>query len=194
MDYARERKGTVRRATRTLLLAAAVALILPTQARADGFVEPFAGTNWGSDINNGRGVVGASAGYMGAGIIGGEFDFGFSPKFFGSKSDFGNNSVITAMGNLIVGIPVGGTFGPGVRPYASGGIGLFRSQVENNNNVFDVVDSTNDFGWNAGAGVMGYFSQHVGLRGDIRYLRSTDDHGAADGLHFWRLTAGVTFR
>ena len=28
-----------------------------------------------------------------------------------------------------------------------------------------------DAGWNAGGGVMGYFAQHIGLRGDLRYLR-----------------------
>ncbi len=60
-------------------------------------------------FDNGRAGFGVTAGAMGGGIIGGEVDFGYSPSFFGTSSDFGNNSVINLMGNVIVGIPVGGT-------------------------------------------------------------------------------------
>ena len=79
---------------------------------------------FGSDVDNGRGGFGVNAGGMGAGIIGGEVGFGFNPSFFGSKSDFGSNNVIDLMGNVIVGIPVGGTRGGGFRPYVTGGLGL----------------------------------------------------------------------
>jgi hypothetical protein len=49
---------------------------------------------------------------------------------------------------------------------------------------------------------MGYFSEHVGLRGDLRYLRATSDLKTGittldlDGnqLHFWRASIGVVFR
>ena len=184
----------MRRATKTLLLLAACAVILaPVQARADGFVAPWVGTNWGSDIDNGRAAFGVTAGGMGAGVIGGEFDLGFSPSFFGTKTDFGNNSVLTAMGNLIVGVPIGGTYGKSVRPFLSGGVGLIRTQTEIGNNVFNVSGSNNDFGWNAGAGLMGYFSQHVGLRGDIRYMRDAQN-SSSNNLHFWRFNIGVTFK
>ena len=58
------------------------------------------------------------------------------------------------------------------------------------------------FGWDAGAGVMGYFSNHVGMRGDVRYLRGTHDLTTSvssidlngNQLHFWRATVGVVFR
>src|SRR5437868_2521235 len=81
----------------------------PMRARADGFVTPWVGSAFGSSIKNGQATIGVSAGGMGAGIIGGEADFGWSPSFFGTKSDFGNNTVMNLMGNLIIGIPVGGT-------------------------------------------------------------------------------------
>ena len=50
------------------------------------------------------------------------------------------------------------------------------------------------FGWDAGAGVMGFFNDHVGLRGDVRYLRATHDLNSGissidlngNQLHFWR--------
>src|SRR5262249_3171069 len=161
----------MRRAMKALLLLTVIAAVCaPVQARADGFFTPWAGVAFGNNPSTGRGAFGASGGYMGAGVIGGEVDFGVSPSFFGTKTDFGSNSVITTMGNVIVGVPIGGTFGPGVRPYAVGGIGLVRSQYDGGN-LFRSKVSNNDFGWNAGAGVMGYFTQNVGLRGDVRYFR-----------------------
>ena len=190
---------------KSLVLSAAVAVVLaPMQARADGFVAPWIGTAFGSNIDNGRGTFGVSAGGMGAGIIGGEVDFGWNPSFFGTQNEFGNNSVLNLMGNVIVGVPIGGTHGVGVRPYLVGGLGLIRSQIEGNGTVFTPLSSTNMFGWDLGGGVMGYFNEHVGLRGDFRYMRATQDiNGAAtdptnafngDRLHFSRLTVGVVFR
>ena len=106
---------------------------------------------------------------MGAGIIGGEVGFGFNPSFFGSKSEFGDNNVMDLMGNVIIGIPVGGTHGGGFRPFVTGGLGLIRID---GGSVFDNVDSSNHFAYNLGAGAMGFFNDHVGIRGDVRYLRT----------------------
>src|SRR3954453_3170465 len=158
----------MKRAIKTLILASAAAVVLaPMQARADGFVTPWVGSAFGSSIQNGQATLGVSAGGMGAGIIGGEADFGWSPSFFGTKSDFGSNTVMDLMGNLIIGIPVGGTHGGGVRPYVVGGLGLIRSQIDGGSLTnFVGTQSNNRFGWEAAACVMGYFSQHVGLRGD----------------------------
>jgi opacity protein-like surface antigen len=192
----------MKRVIKSLILASAVAVVLaPIQARADGFVTPWVGSAFGSSIQNGQATLGVSAGGMGAGIIGGEADFGWSPSFFGTKSDFGNNTVMNLMGNVIVGIPVGGTHGSGVRPYAVGGIGLIRTQIDGGT-LGNVSSSNNMFGWDAGAGVMGYFNQHVGLRGDVRYLRATSDLKSGissldlngNQLHFWRASIGVVFR
>jgi len=194
----------MRRAIQTLLFAGATALVLaPIQARADGFVTPWVGSAFGSNINNGRTTFGVDAGGMGSGIVGGEFDFGYSPSFFGTQNDFGNNTVINLMANVILGVPVGGTHGAGVRPYVVGGIGLLRTQIDGGT-LAKVSSSDNMFGWDAGAGVMGYFNQHVGLRGDVRYLRGTHDLSTSTGLnsvdfngnkiHFWRASVGVVFR
>src|SRR3954469_6147283 len=111
----------MKRAIKTLILASAAAVVLaPMQARADAFVAPWVGSAFGSSIQNGQTTLGVSAGGMGAGIIGGEVDFGWSPSFFGSKSDFGTNTVMDLMGNLIIGVPIGGTHGASVRPYVVG--------------------------------------------------------------------------
>jgi hypothetical protein len=193
----------MRRAMKALIMTGALALVLaPTPAKADGFVTPWIGTAFGSNYKNGQTTFGVSAGGMGAGIFGAEVDFGDSPSFFGNKSDFGSNTVMTLMGNAILGIPVGGTRGPGVRPYIVGGVGLVRTQIDGGSLV-QVSTSDNQFGWDLGAGVMGYFGQHVGLRGDVRYLRSfqnsnngitTVDFNGNGQLHFWRASIGVLFR
>ena len=190
------------RVIKSLLIASATAVVLaPVPARADGFFIPWVGSAFGSSIQNGQAAVGVSGGAMGAGIIGGEADFGWSPSFFGTKTDFGNNTVMNLMGNVILGIPVGGQHGAGVRPYVVGGLGLVRTQIDGGT-VAHVSSSDNMFGWDAGGGVMGYFSDHVGLRGDVRYLRATSDLKTGvttldlggNQLHFWRASVGVVFR
>lgn len=193
----------MRSVVKGLLFAAALAVVLaPLPARADGYVSPFIGTQFGSSWNNGRAGFGAQAGFMGAGIIGAEADFGYSPSFFGTTNDFGNNSVIDVMGNIIVGAPIGGTHGGGIRPYGTFGVGLLRTQIDGGT-VNRIASSNNGFGWNAGAGVMGFFNDHVGLRGDIRYLRGFKDLATGNQvidlsgnnqLHFWRASIGVTLR
>jgi opacity protein-like surface antigen len=187
---------------KSLFFASAAAMILaPLPARADGFVTPWVGSAFGSNIKNGQTTVGVSAGGMGAGIVGGEADFGWSPSFFGNQSDFGHNTVVNLMGNLILGVPIGGQHGAGVRPYVVGGVGLIRTQIDGGT-VAKVSSSDNMFGWDAGGGVMGYFSDHVGLRGDVRYLRGTHDLATSvssidlngNKLHFWRASVGVVIR
>ena len=195
----------MRGALKALILTAAVALVaVPTPARAEGYITPWVGANWGSgnNINNGRAAFGVNAGYMGAGVIGGELGFGYSPSFFGNQNDFGNNTVIDLMGNVIVGVPVGGTRGAGIRPFVTAGIGLLRTQIDGGT-LAKVSSSNNQLGWNAGAGVMGYFNDHVGLRGDLRYTRGFEDLNTGNQvldlsgnnqLHYWRISAGVVLR
>jgi len=201
-----------RRASGILGVAAALMILAaPAPARAEGFVSPWIGVNFGSnpfesladgrDVDEGsRTSYGVTAGYMGAGIIGGEFDFGYSPSFFGDESDFGSNNVLTTMGNVIIGIPIGGTKGAGVRPYFTAGLGLIRTSYGDLLD-FDAV-SNNDFGYNLGGGIMGYFATHFGIRGDVRYFRTfSDDVFDGDGVnlnpgsfHFWRASIGVVIK
>jgi opacity protein-like surface antigen len=187
----------MRRALRAFLLTAAVALVwAPAPVSAEGFISPWAGVNFGSEGLEGNGSYGVTGGYMGAGVIGGEVDFGYSPNPFGDVED---NSMITLMGNVIIGIPIGGTSGVGVRPYGTAGVGLLRQH----RSEFGAIPefSNNDFGFNLGAGLMGFFNDHVGLRGDLRYFRDFQADTSDDGLNidlgafdFWRASIGVVFR
>ena len=195
----------MRRMMRVLMFVAATAVAYaPAEARADWFLSPWVGANFGNDPfeGNSQGTFGVTIGAMGAGIIGGEFDFGYSPTYFGDEEVFGSNNVTTLMGNLIVGIPIGGTSGAGIRPFVTGGAGLMRTSIDT---LFDDSSiSSNDFAFNVGGGVMGYFSQHFGIRGDVRYFRSFADSSDFDnpfdfdldlgGQDFWRASIGIVIR
>ena len=202
----------MQRGLRTLIVAGAAALVLaPMQARADGFVSPWIGSAFGggdgvsngvsgTELKNGQTTFGITAGGMGAGIIGGEVDFGYSPSFFGDSTLFGSNTVMNLMGNVIIGVPVGGQHGAGIRPYVTGGLGLLRTQIDGGT-LGNVSSSDNGLGWNLGGGVMGYFADHIGVRGDLRYMRgfNENDLGFDTGdslraLRFWRASVGVVFR
>jgi opacity protein-like surface antigen len=184
-------------------------------ASADWLFTPYLGLNFGGSANFGdvgdfednfekKAVFGGSLAWMGAGAVGVEFDLGVSPNFFAITTgdedfDFGDSNLTTFMINAIVGAPLGGQTGPGVRPYVAGGVGLMRSHISPTI-IFDDLDST-DFGINLGGGITGFFSDNVGIRGDIRYFRSLQDNEPDDNFdlglssfHFWRGTVGVTFR
>ena len=60
-----------------------------------------------------------------------------------------------------------------------------------------------DFGFSLGAGAMGFFSDHVGLRGDVRYFRTINNNDSSldNGLNldlgsfdFWRGSVGIVIR
>jgi opacity protein-like surface antigen len=190
---------------RKYLLVMAVLLLLPGVARADWLFTPYGGMTFGKDAKNLEHFNwGLSAGWMGAGIVGWEVDFNHTPNFFEAKDAsnttelFGKNNVTSLMGNVLVGVPVGGQHGVGIRPYVSGGVGLLKQNVPAASDLLSV--SSNDFGMNFGFGAHVFASDHVGFRGDLRYLRSfqKDDSTATNfalgNFDFWRWTAGVTFR
>jgi opacity protein-like surface antigen len=186
-------------------LAAALLLIVvaPASARADGMIIPFLGVNFGgsccSELGNAidakRYDWGASFTYMGGGVLGIEGDIGYSPDFFG-RTDIGSSSVLTATGNLLVGIPIGGQTGVGIRPYALVGLGVVRTKVDGFNTILSLDNSK--AAWDFGGGVMFFFGTHVGVRGDVRYFRT---FGGVDflipdskSLDFARGSAGLILR
>jgi opacity protein-like surface antigen len=190
----------MRRAIQSLLFAATIAVVWsPVQASADGFFSPWTGANFSQSAGDGRAAFGVSAGAMGAGILGGEVDFGYSPNYFGTNSFVGSSNLLSLMGNVMIGVPVGGTSGPGVRPYVTVGAGLIRTDIDGV--LEDSGLSDNRFGMNAGAGVMGYFNDHVGLKGEVRYFRNLKDNSAPNdfnidfgGFHYWRAAVGLVLR
>ncbi len=168
---------------------------------------PLSVTNSGSSIN-----FGGQIGYLWNKMIGAEFLADFSPRFEMNNALLsGNPNVNSYMVNAIGALPLGddGNW----QPYVSGGVGAIqlRSDMFNANQNGVLTGGTSSanqshFGGDIGAGVMG-FAGAVGLRGDVRYYRSsskdvTDPNGSADNfasnllndLRFWRADIGVAFR
>jgi hypothetical protein len=207
---------SLRKFALTSALAVIIVAGVPGKASADWLFTPFVGWNWGGtagftdiagdfeDEFERRSNFGASLAWMGAGALGFEVDFGYAPNFFENTAgeddfEYGDSNVTTLMANLMVGVPFGGQSGFGIRPYASGGLGIIKSRIEDADDLFD-VDST-DWGLNVGGGVNAFFSDRFGLRGDVRYFRSLQDNEPDDevdlalgSFRYWRGTVGVVFR
>jgi len=181
---------------------------VPQNASADWLFTPFLGATFGGSANLGTSdqpfkdeferKLNYGMSLASGGPVGLEIDFGYSPNFFGVSNNsssinlVGDGNVTTLMGNLLVGASHGT-----VRPYASGGIGLIRTKVEDPSSFFKA--SSSDLGMDAGAGLV-FLSGSVGMRGDLRYFRAlnNNDPNGVDlslgDLRFWRGTVGVTFR
>jgi len=199
-------------------------LALATPARADWLLTPYFGVVFGGAANQfsvadlddefeQRISLGLSAGYYTRGVLGFELDYSMAPNFFQFTGGTGNfdlldldSSVQTLMGNVVLALPVGGADGP-FRPYISGGLGTIRTQLRSESDVFDDLTS-NDTGYNFGAGAHLLAKGRFGLRFDVRYFRgfeSIDDEDPVDNplfeqpfanevFNFWRGTIGVSFR
>src|SRR5262249_45828692 len=55
-----------------------------------------------------------------------------------------------------------------IQPYGLAGIGLMRTTIESAGQD----DDENQVAWDLGGGLIGFFSSHVGVRGDIRYFHA----------------------
>ena len=191
------------------VLAGTLVVCAPSRASAEWLLTPFAGMNWGGSATFGdvgtfddefekRGSFGLSFA-MGEGTAGLEVDFGWSPNFFENTTgngdfEFGDNNVTTLMANLTLGM-----HGAGVRPYVLGGLGIIKTRAQHARDLFDVART--DWGFDVGGGVMGFFSDSVGVRADIRYFQSLRDEEPDDdfdvalsNFKFWRGSVGLTFR
>jgi opacity protein-like surface antigen len=95
------------------------------------------------------------------------------------------------MSNVMLIIPAGR-----VRPYGVVGIGLIRPHMK-----FDATSLSvdkNTVGWDIGGGINIFVTPAIGLRGDIRHIRTLEGVTlgifSADKLDFWRASAGLTLR
>ena len=151
------------------------ALATPRQAQAQGFISPLLGFDFGGDsgcpeltnCENRNLNLGVGLGSIGS-FLGGEFEFSYAKDFFGEAPGY-NSSVMTLMGNLLVGPKIGP-----VQPYGAAGVGLIKTNVDFTPEA--LLDSNNNhFGWNVGGGLIIFLGEHVGLRGDIRYFHAFQD-------------------
>lgn len=178
-----------------LVLASAVAAVCaaPAPARADVTFTPFVSVTFKGDTNTSRGGYGGTLSMMGK-VAGLDLDFGHTPNFFGDEALTRANAT-TLMANLRLAPQIGGR---GILPYVSAGVGLLRTRLEPSA-LFDGVTS-NDWGFNVGVGLGGYFNDHVGLQGDLRYFRAFQTLDVEDlevdvgSFDFWRASVGLSFK
>ena len=157
-----------------ILIVFCVLLAAATPSRAQGFISPLIGYDFGgnsgcpqiSGCEDKRTNLGVAIGSMGA-VLGFEEEFADAKNFFGSVGTQ-SSSVLTLMSNIMI-VPA---LGP-VHPYLLGGLGLMKTHVEFTR--ADVLSlSNNSLAWDLGGGVTVLFSPHVGVRGDIRHFHSTE--------------------
>ena len=186
---------------RALAIACATSAVLiasAAPARAQGFIAPFIGFNFGGDSSNCASLSsceekrlnwGASLGTVN-GVLGFEEEIGYASQFFG-KTPGGDNAMLTLMSNLMVVIPAGP-----IQPYGIIGIGLMRSHAQFNTSSLSL--SNNSLGWDIGGGLNIFLAHSIGVRGDIRRLKTLQDVTLGvfgnDKVEFWRASAGLVFR
>lgn len=178
-----------------LILVGALAAAGASQASAETILTPFGGAVFGGDAQKSHGVYGGSLMFTPPTGLGFEIDFGYAPDFF--EDNLGlvpESNLTTLMGNLTF----SGAMGEKSRIYVSAGGGLLKSSVDDADDFFDV--SRNDFGVNAGGGIIVGISDKVGLRGDIRYFRNIGDDEPDNefdidfgSFRYWRGTGGIAF-
>jgi len=181
----------------TLVVLLVGLMLVPQTARADIFVVPWIGGHGGDAASGSVLDLGGAIGVSAASIVDVDLDVGYSPGYFGSGI---TSSLLTAMGDVTLGIPFGPGNAPRFRPYLTGGLGLIRSHLEIAPRGYGFT--RNDFGVAFGGGLAVFATDHVGVRGDLRYVQSLQDGMPADAfggltagsLHYWRTSIGVVIR
>jgi Outer membrane protein beta-barrel domain len=182
------------------VMCALTAASAPT--RAEGFFIPYLGYNYGGDSANCKSLTdcqekhanyGVAIGGTGK-VIGFEQDIGWAKGFFAEVPGT-DNSVFVLMSNVMIGLLTGP-----VQPYVVGGFGLIRTHVSLS--PIQIGLSNNSLGYDLGFGLAGYFTRHVGVRGDFRRFHTLQDVEIPglgglvgnDKLDYWRGSLGLAFK
>lgn len=208
--------------SRVLLTAALLAGITPADALAEWQFAPFVGFTFAGDTNinfleegprDRHWLLGGSARLLGAGPVGLEALFLYAPGFFephdtepvfadeAPKTLF-ESRTFSLMGNVVLTTPRAWNE-YGLRPYVSGGMGLLSVYALDEGNLLPARG--NLIGYNVGGGAVGFLTDRVGVRFDLRYI-STTPHGRESSedlltvdservrVHYWAATMGVVFK
>jgi hypothetical protein len=182
----------------TLLVAAG------GSASAQVFINPYVDTTLDAPSatgNSSRAGFGVSFGNVGR-IVGFETDLAYQPEIIDNTANaLAKSRVLVFTGNVLVGPTIGK-----VKPYGAVGAGNLNLNVTSLSTV--VVPNPTSFSnnyltVNFGGGVMGFFNEHIGMRGDLRYFRAygfdvNDFEGAGalalDQFSFWRANIGLAVK
>ena len=154
------------------LLLILVGVVIPHDARAQGFIGPSFGYNFSgdagcpsaTDCEDKNWNFGLSFGALG-GFVGFEGEWTHESEFFGERST-DSAAVTTLMGNFMLAPKFAA-----VQPYALAGLGLIRTEADD---AVGESESENDLGWNVGGGLLVFVHRNIGLKADVRYFYSFD--------------------
>ena len=207
----------MRTRSRVLTLIGVLALFVPGTANADWQLTPFLGLTFKGDTTlldfetatgEEHWTFGGAVALVGSGPIGAEGLFSYTPGFFQREDpplidgvvppDIIESRTFALMGNLLLTIPRSWNE-YGLRPFVSGGIGLLSATATDAQRFLPVEAKL--LGYNVGGGAVGFLTDRVGLRFDLRYfsnLKPSDDPELiATGrvhLSYWTGSVGVVFR
>ena len=188
---------------KSFVLICVLVLFAAHDAAAQGFIVPFIGTTLTSPGPSGDSTkpgYGVAFGGMGK-IVGAETEIAYYPEVIDTAPNaIAKSRVISFSGGMLI----GPRLGP-VTPYFAIGAGNLNLNVTG---VASVIVpnpesiSNNYFTFNTGGGVMGFFSSHFGVRGDLRYFRAfglkfdeLEDTGIGlDKFNFWRGYLGLAVK
>jgi len=160
---------TTRQRVAIALFVSMLGALSVREADAQGFISPFIGYNFGGDsgcpeITNCEDKhvdYGVSGGALGS-IVGFEAEFAYTSDFFG-KATYQSSKVLVFTGNFMLAPKIGP-----IQPFGLVGLGVMRTELEADGSSND----QNSFTWDAGGGLMVFFGEHVGIRGEVRYYHT----------------------
>jgi hypothetical protein len=186
---------------RFIAIAAAILIVSAARdAAAQVFVNPFVDTTLTSPTGRGgssKAGFGAAFGNIGK-IVGAETEVAYYPELLNNGANaVAKSKVVTFSGGTLIGPTLGR-----IKPYGAFGFGGLYLNVTSVSSIVvpnPASISNTYFTFNAGGGVMGFFSTHFGVRGDLRYFRAygfkLDDLQNAglafDRIDFWRAGIGL---
>jgi opacity protein-like surface antigen len=183
------------RMVRTAVLGLLVATLgVPAPARANEFINPWAGVIFGNaQATSGFSSLGFSFGDAGHGLVGTETNIGLSPGFFGHATE---NYVLDLMGGFTIGPTIKSKANDEYRPYGLIEFGTIRTSIEGVGSGARLA--RNDLGLAIGGGTTFELTYRLQLRGEVRYIMAINSKDAANSLnanlenfHFWRTAVGI---
>ena len=199
------------RLSRVLFVASVLLVALPRVALAEFFIIPFAGMKFGGsttivDLELAAGkkklVLGVAALKIDNRVIGFEAEFGNIAGYFGNEELAAERPLVKPgsyvndlTGSLVFSLPPGAT-GGGLRPYAVVGGGLIHAETLDYLEVLQVRRTVPAI--NLGVGAIGLITPNVGVRFDLRHLRSLSSDpplgGVGRSISYSRFTIGLMLR
>jgi hypothetical protein len=197
---------------RILFLAACATLVPSREAHADWLITPWVATTFAIDTTYLRletgarerryAMFGVSGSWLGSQLLGVEAELGAAPGFF-EVDEPGNpldsllqaSNLVTLFGNVIVAMPLSVT-GDSLRPYLLSGLGWMHATLDDQ---IGLLESDDSLGLQLGGGAIGFVTDRVAIRFDLRNIRTLTRATTLTGerdwkLSFWRASVGVAIR